>query len=634
MESEIGRDRLLEKRLQKQIGCVTGFFQIFGRQHALNGKRLHRPPVVDYSSELDRSVQSSSISMDFDDLNGKSLSLSPVSIKSSGTKRCPQTPEASTTPAITTPVKTPPSVCGYEIREMSRSTWKFRESPRLSLDSRATAYGSHLPTADDHGVENQRRSTSVIARLMGLETLPESESSPRKTNPDQLTRSASESRVYPSRLIEGFDSRQRKSNITKTEAAKSSNCEILDNVVTKKMMMTTEQKKKPQQRRILSYESGDVYPDETQRLSSYGEVERKLKTRGVNIDEPLMDLDTLKLLLEALQLKGLLRKTEQVVKVKDSKPRKPNLVGTRNRATPMKAEERRRDPPTRAERSRSPRKIKPVVKTGTTLEVSSMSSEAAFSEAESVNNVDKDHKRSSVLERCDLLLHSIAEFNSMQKLHQQESQPSPVSVLDSSFYNDDSSSSPPPVMKRILVFTDGVEVEEGVFENEPRTTRPIYDDPDFIYISEILRLTKSLLTESDIFTYLKEQHRTKNINTDSHRKLVFDIATQLIKKHTQLQEWHPVSLSNPHPLTLVWSEFKKLRDQETEDEDMIDQIRRLLGKDISNDLWLAHHVEMKETVVDVERLIFRDLIEDTIRDLGRKSALASSQPPLRKRLVF
>lgn len=51
----------------------------------------------------------------------------------------------------------------------------------------------------------------------------------------------------------------------------------------------------------------------------------------------------------------------------------------------------------------------------------------------------------SLLERCDKLLHSIAEITAP------ELQPSPVSVLDSSFYKDESSS-PSPVMKRSIDF--------------------------------------------------------------------------------------------------------------------------------------------------------------------------------------
>lgn len=49
----------------------------------------------------------------------------------------------------------------------------------------------------------------------------------------------------------------------------------------------------------------------------------------------------------------------------------------------------------------------------------------------------------NLLERCDKLLHSIAEITAS------ELQPSPVSVLDPSFDKDECSS-PSPVMKRCI----------------------------------------------------------------------------------------------------------------------------------------------------------------------------------------
>ena len=52
----------------------------------------------------------------------------------------------------------------------------------------------------------------------------------------------------------------------------------------------------------------------------------------------------------------------------------------------------------------------------------------------------------NLLERCDKLLNSIAEITAGAELQQ----PSPVSVLDSSFYKDESSCSPSPVMKRCI----------------------------------------------------------------------------------------------------------------------------------------------------------------------------------------
>lgn len=61
------------------------------------------------------------------------------------------------------------------------------------------------------------------------------------------------------------------------------------------------------------------------------------------------------------------------------------------------------------------------------------------------SNLEDYNEGRSLLERCDKLLNSIAEMTAP------ESQPSPVSVLDSSFYRDDSPS-PSPIMKRNIDF--------------------------------------------------------------------------------------------------------------------------------------------------------------------------------------
>jgi hypothetical protein len=52
------------------------------------------------------------------------------------------------------------------------------------------------------------------------------------------------------------------------------------------------------------YDSTDFFPEPKQNVSIYGEIEKRLKMRGIN--QPSQDLDTLKHILEALQLKGLL----------------------------------------------------------------------------------------------------------------------------------------------------------------------------------------------------------------------------------------------------------------------------------------------------------------------------------------
>lgn len=64
----------------------------------------------------------------------------------------------------------------------------------------------------------------------------------------------------------------------------------------------------------------------------------------------------------------------------------------------------------------------------------------------------------SLLERCDKLLHSIAEFAAT------DMQPSPVSVLDSSFYKDESLTPSPVTTKRNIDFKGMFDPHLGVCE--------------------------------------------------------------------------------------------------------------------------------------------------------------------------
>lgn len=104
----------------------------------------------------------------------------------------------------------------FEYRDTFRSSLKLREAPRLSLDSRAYTDQSgclyaeeiqndkQLLHANGHSHEHpknnlqemgddKKRSPSVVARLMGLEVMPESK--PTSQKKAELRRSASESRV-------------------------------------------------------------------------------------------------------------------------------------------------------------------------------------------------------------------------------------------------------------------------------------------------------------------------------------------------------------------------------------------------------------------------------------------------------
>lgn len=247
----------------------------------------------------------------------------------------PPSPELRSPPAAELPPKSPLPI--FELKEGTRCSWKFsKEAPRLSLDSRATtdAKGSLHPkeirtaasplTAANRCESNasdenqQNRSPSVIARLMGLEPLPDSSCFDPEPKPE-LRRSASESRVSKDLFHSRFISeRSTFSSNQPIETADENSPRFSDpiNYLLKNASKVDAPKalnrngvnspspwNAPRHRKSF-FDSGDIFPDPKPAVSIYGEIENRLKLRG--IEEPSKDLETLKQILEALQLKGLL----------------------------------------------------------------------------------------------------------------------------------------------------------------------------------------------------------------------------------------------------------------------------------------------------------------------------------------
>ena len=223
-----------------------------------------------------------------------------------------------------------------EFKEGTRSTWKFsRDAPRLSLDSRIRANAPSLSLspnlAPDDGDKQssesqlQRRSTSVVARLMGLEPLPDTDSDPGPNKKPELRRSASESRASRdlNRFFENNNSFQLHLKLVQQPEQYSQPQGIVsairENANNNAGSDPVEQgarnvkggKNNVRNRGVMMiqkksfYDSADFFPEVPKRsVSIYDEIERRLRMRG--IDEPSKDLETLKHILEALQLKGLL----------------------------------------------------------------------------------------------------------------------------------------------------------------------------------------------------------------------------------------------------------------------------------------------------------------------------------------
>ncbi|GLT42412.1 hypothetical protein SLA2020_164130 [Shorea laevis] len=783
MTTGIMQDQSLEKQIGKQqMGCMAGFFHIFDRHQIVSAKRLYSAkrlsstPVVESTLESQKNVGSPVMSRELEKQPQVRSTPSPERFKQSPVPehRSPL-PELSI-PAVV-PAKSPLRLPIFELKEGTRSSWKFsREAPRLSLDSRAIvdAKGSLKPREirtnaailsanrenNVDGVDDgdkQRRSPGVVARLMGLEPLADSDPQPVKTV--ALQRSSSESRVsrdiFQYRFIDGINFQLKRNQQTNFQSDISSNviresgnkqgqatnCRSGDSKEYITRNARGEPAKAPYRgigQRKCFYDSADFFPEPKQTVSIYSEIEKRLKLRG--IDEPLKDLETVKQVLEALQLKGLLHSKKQsdsrnfvcdrifthqespmvaarppvaarrigndsptssyrprtgpgwscnnsgeslpLVRLRNdrnasnggtgrnaisparsesslkSPSRRPLTVETRRRGND--SVEKRRVSPVHSPKvtprrtgsdqptNRSRINKKPTVETNqkeervfataedelSTVSGSTISTSSPTDTERS--KVEECRKGRNLLERCDKLMSSIAEITTI------DSQPSPVSVLDSSFYKEES---PSPIMKRSIDFKEQfVESEDDMWSPAISSVESKSDDCDFIYISDVLRASNFCPEDSDLFRLLENQQYLKGKDTSKvsrlQRRLIFDTINEILNRKRQLPPWKVISWTNSSggqtSLQQVWSEFQKIRERDTS-ENLFEIICGVLKKDLAGDAidgWGDCPVEMSQAVLDIERLIFKDLIGETIQDLAAFVGKFNKTPASCRKLVF
>ncbi|PIA31601.1 hypothetical protein AQUCO_04900122v1 [Aquilegia coerulea] len=571
---------------------------------------------------------------------------------------------------------------------------------------------------------------------MGLEALPESTTREPLKKPE-LRRSSSESRsrdLVHSRLIDGniFNQKQLnvgKCNVNNVELHRSE-ARASNQVMRKKsdQVLFTSLPWKSQQQRKNFFDSQDFFPEPKQTTSLYGELEKRLKMRGIS--EPAEDLETLKQILEALQLKGLLHsrrrvqqinnrnfifeetpivimkpskvsgrtgnqspprskgvirrninvsgealspvRRRQVRPVNDRSPKREmrfsnpispdrNESNVKSPCSPMRRKpltvetqrkrndsvEQRRNSPVHSPKinsrnngsdqmSKSSPKINRISMAEISCPIDDLSSSISESSFSTTSQFDtklktEDFKEGkNLLARCDKLLNSIAEISTT------ESQPSPVSVLDSSFYKDELS----PLKRRIVFEDQSIELEDDNWSPLYSPVRLQLNDPDFVYVSEIVQASSYISDETELFYLLEKQCHKKNSANVSrlHRQLVFDTVTEILNRRKQLPQWKAVSNTCPKTgkpsFRQIWLEFSKIRERSPA-ENLIEVICGVLKKDLAdetNNGWGDYAMETSEMVLDIERLIFKDLVGDTIRDLATSAWKSKGFVP--KKLVF
>lgn len=178
------------------------------------------------------------------------------------------------------------------------------------------------------------------------------------------------------------------------------------------------------------------------------------------------------------------------------------------------------------------------------------------------------------------------------------------------------------------------------------------EDCDFIYVMDVLRASHCLQDDdSDIFLLLEEQQylNGKDISKVSRlqRRLIFDTISEILDRNGELPPWksnmqQSESMVESTSVHEIWTEFQRIRDDREDgaSEDMFEFICNVLKKDLTRDGasgWRDWPVETSQAVLDIERLIFKDLIGETIRDLAAftgKCNLNNANNMPRRKLVF
>lgn len=200
----------------------------------------------------------------------------------------------------------------------------------------ASVNGANCNSKVAEGDDKQRRSPSVIARLMGLEPLSSSDQkSSQPVTKLTLRRSASESTdsrdLVRSKYIDGTNFQVKLPNhsqkrtvetIVTDEGRNVGNRDSSNGSAMKSMRNASGNPKsesprtspwRSSQQKRSFFDSADFFPEPNQMtVSMHGDFEKKLKMRGM--DEQSNDLGTLKQILEVLQLKGLLRSTRPPIR--------------------------------------------------------------------------------------------------------------------------------------------------------------------------------------------------------------------------------------------------------------------------------------------------------------------------------
>ncbi|KAJ0647331.1 putative protein LONGIFOLIA [Helianthus annuus] len=92
----------------------------------------------------------------------------------------------------------------------------------------------------------------------------------------------------------------------------------------------------------------------------------------------------------------------------------------------------------------------------------------------------------------------------------------------------------------------------------------------------------------------------------------------MLDRNRQMPPWKVSIRDSRASVKQIWNEFQKIREliiNTGDDIDLLELITRVLKKEVEVKDWDDYPIETSEVILDVERLIFKDLVGDLIGDL-------------------
>lgn len=168
---------------------------------------------------------------------------------------------------------------------------------------------------------------------------------------------------------------------------------------------------------------------------------------------------------------------------------------------------------------------------------------------------------------------------------------------------------------------------------------------DFAYVSNVILVYDRRRDLSpDVYNFLEKRHGVADPSRESmvHRRVMFDTVSEILERKLNVSPWESFSRQRPASegrqlIREVWAELRWSGEGVAAADDVNAAVCGAIQKDMAygDHGWGDASPDMSHAVLHMERLMFKDLIGEMIRDLVDLAGNKQIHNPFpRKKLLF